>query len=411
MKRLTTRIANPLLAGLLPCLTITLSAFAAEPGTNDSGISARAMPMTVDGPPVIVEPMALQNAKYICGGQISAGTPIAGDFDGADGMPGTPDDGTSGVIPLMGIPDGALIRKAVLFWSVLTDSPEENNTGMNIYFAGMPIIGTKVGFVAGETPCFPQDNTIGWKADVTSLVTGNGDYPVSGFPGGNSLFGADFTEGATLAVLYDDDSETLRRLVEYEGMAVTNLVGETVSQTLMSFTAGPFPVTATWYPVVGNGQDAPDALTFGPLDLGSTIFDGSTAAFPAGTCSFIEGSNQCFWDDDNVDVSAAFAGGETSVVVAGGSPPMGGDCHSWIAMQLVVSVDPAQFGIFCDEGGRYVDAQCPPTDEYRNHGEYMSCVAAAAEAFLASENVLCEEVQSCIVNPRARSDVGKKTKP
>jgi hypothetical protein len=35
MKRLTTRIANPLLAGLLPCLTITLSAFAPEPGTND----------------------------------------------------------------------------------------------------------------------------------------------------------------------------------------------------------------------------------------------------------------------------------------------------------------------------------------------------------------------------------------
>jgi hypothetical protein len=367
--------------------------------------------MTPNGPPVIDNPMTLQNAKYVCGGQVSAGTPIAGDADGADGMPGTPDDGTSGVIPLTGIPDGALIRKAVLFWSVLTDSPEADNSGMNIDFAGMPIIGTRVGFVAGETPCFPQQNTIGWKADVTSLVPGNGDYAVSGFPGGNLLFGSDLTEGATLAVLYDDRSDTLRRLVEYEGMAVTNLMGETVNQTLMSFVAGPYPVTATWYPVVGNGQNSPDVLTFGPLDFGSTIFDGSTAAFPANTCSFIEGSTQCFWDDDNVDVSMAFAGGENSVVVAGGSPPTGGDCHSWIAMQLVVSVDPAQFDTFCEDGGAYVDAQCPPGDEYRNHGQYMSCVAAAAEAFLVSEDVLCEEVQSCIVNPRARSDVGKKIKP
>lgn len=408
-----TRLAKGAL-GILPLLAISVSGFAADPGSTSDMASVRSMatPILLNGPPVISEPMSLTNAKYICGGQVSAGTPIAADADGADGVLGTPDDGNSGVIPLAGIPDGAVIRKAVLFWSVLTDSPEEDNTGMNIYFNGMPIVGTKVGFVAGKTPCFPQDNTVGWKADVTQLVSGNGDYTVMGFPGGNTVGGSDFSEGATLAVLYDDSSYTLRRLVEYEGMAVNNAMGETVHQTLMGFTAGPFPVEATWYPVVGNGQNSADVLSFGPLDFGSTIFDGSTAAFAAETCSLDGGLiAHCFWDDDNVDVSGAFLGGETSVVVVGGTPPSGGDCHSWIAMQLVVSVDPPQFGVFCDEGGRYVDAQCPPYSEYRNHGEYMSCVAAAAEAFLASENILCEEVQSCIVNPRARSDVGKKSKP
>lgn len=397
------------------CAAAALPVLAAEPGTADvAGVRTMMAPL-VDVAPLadIVDPMVQTNAKYICGGQVSAGTPIAGDYDGADGLLLTGDDGTSGVIPLAGIPDGAKIRKAVLFWSVLTDSPEVDDIGMHILFDGMPVAGTKVGFVAGATPCFPQDNTVGWKADVTAMVSGNGNYVVAGFPGANSLSGPDFTEGATLAVLFDDGSRTLKRLVEYEGVAVTNgaALTQTLTQTLAGFTAGPFPVTATWYPVIGNGQNAPDYLWFGSLDLGSTILNGSTAAFGASTCSYTDsGSLECFWDDDNVDVSAAFLGGDTSVTVAGGVGPGASDCHSWIAMQLVVGVDPAQFDGLCTAGGAYVDAQCPIGD-YRNHGDYMSCVSQAAQAFLSAEGVLCGEAQSCIVNPRARSNVGKKPRP
>jgi hypothetical protein len=347
----------------------------------------------------ILNPMTQVNAKYICGGQVSAGTPIAGNAAGL---------GTSGVIPLAGIPAGAKIRKAMLFWSVLTNSAEAANPGMNIAFNGNPITGVKIGFVAGESPCFPQANTMGWKADVTSLVAGNGAYTVGGFPGGNAITGANFTEGATLAVLYDDKSSTLRRLVEYEGMAVTNSGGEVVSQALMGFTAGGAPVQATWYPVTGNGQAAADTLGFGSLNLGSTILDGSTAAKAAGTCSYTDsGTTECYWDDDNVNVSAAFVGGETSVTVVGGVPEAGGDCHSWLAMQLIVTTPPAQFQDFCAAGGAYADAQCPPGGTYKNHGAYLSCVAQAAEAYLAGQGILCEELQSCIVNPRARSGVGK----
>lgn len=390
---------------------VALPVLAAEPGTVDVFSLRSMMAPMVDQAPLadIVDPMILTNAKYICGGQVSAGTPIAGDYDGADGILLTGDDGTSGVIPLAGIPDGAKIRKAVLFWSVLTDSPEVDDIGMHILFDGMPVTGTKVGFVAGATPCFPQDNTIGWKADVTAMVSGNGNYVVTGFPGANRMTDHDFTEGATLAVLFDDGSRTLKRLVEYEGVAVTNF--GTLSQTLAGFTAGPFPVSATWYPVIGNGQSAPDYLWFGPLDLGSTILDGGTAAFAPSTCSYTDtASLECFWDDDNVDVSAAFLGGETSVTVSGGISGGANDCHSWIAMQLVVGTDPAEFDSLCAAGGAYVDAQCP-IGEYRNHGEYMRCVSQAAQAFLSAEGVLCGEVQSCIVNPRARSDVGKKPRP
>ena len=53
----------------------------------------------------------------------------------------------------------------------------------------------------------------------------------------------------------------------------------------------------------------------------------------------------------------------------------------------------------------------PPTEIWRNHGEYVSCVAHAAQESLAGLTCLSEkqadEVIGCIVSERARSDVGK----
>ena len=86
----------------------------------------------------------------------------------------------------------------------------------------------------------------------------------------------------------------------------------------------------------------------------------------------------------------------------------GGDCHSFVAMDLAVSVDDA--GI-CAITGEQVDAACPPTDIWRNHGEYVSCVAHAAEESLAGLTCLTveevDEIHGCVVSERAKSDVGK----
>ena len=67
----------------------------------------------------------------------------------------------------------------------------------------------------------------------------------------------------------------------------------------------------------------------------------------------------------------------------------------------------------CKDIGVQVDMVCPPDADYRNHGEYVSCVAHAATEFLrlfepcfTEEEI--EDVHGCVVSPRARSDVGKK---
>lgn len=378
-------------------------AMAQQDGTIDSIGEA-----PVDEGPVISladveEPMLFRNRTLTCGNIAAAGTPIAGNAAGG---------GNSGEISISGIPPTATVTSARLYWSVLTDDDQTAETGKTISFDGNVISGEMVGF-APETPCFPQANTVAWTADVTGLVAdpGNGVYGVSGFPGDNNLNGPNFTEGVSLVITYADPTSAARTIVTYEGLAVTNAIGETLHQTLQGFEAGG-AVSATWIPVVGNGQvfvAGEEMLEFaagaGVLNFDGSL-DGGTGAFAAGSCAYLDtaGTN-CYWDDDNHDVSAAFNPGDLFADV---NYTMGGDCHSFVAMDLAVSVDDA--GI-CAITGDAVDALCPPTDIWRNHGEYVSCVAHAAEESLAGLACLTEEqledIHGCVVSERARSDVGK----
>lgn len=360
-----------------------------------------------------LNPMSLVSSNLICGGKVTQGTPIAGNACGADAICGNADDGTSGNIAIAGMPVTATVKQATLYWTILTNANEASNTGQTISFNGSSIAGTQIGFSAGRTPCFPQTNTVAWKSDVTSLVTGNGTYTVAGLPGGNQIGGQNFAEGASLEIIYTDPGAPLNTVVVYEGLTVTNSGGDTVTQTLDAFLANAFgPVSATWFPVIGNGQLAPETLTFdGSLASinfsNDLLLDGGTSEIPANACRYTDSAQtDCFWDDDHPDVSAAIANGDTSATVR---YALTGDCHSFVAMELVVSADVAAV---CPAGGAAVDVACPPTATYKNHGEYVSCVAHAAEAFLGELTCIApsalDEIQSCIVNPRARSNVGKR---
>ena len=374
----------------------------------DGSVDPAAEDPVTDAPVVALadfdDPMLFRDRALICGDVAASGTPIAGNAAG---------DGNSGEIDISGIPDTAAVVSARLYWTVLTDDDQVSETGKTISFAGNVVSGDMVGFAA-ETPCFTQANTVAWTADVTSLVAapGNGVYAVSGFPGSNNIAGGDFTEGVSLVITYADAASTAKAVVSYEGLAVTNDPGETLNQTLEGFTAGG-AVSASWIPVVGNGQvigASDELLEFaggaGAVNLDSSL-DGSTAAFAAGTCSYLDqgGNTQCYWDDDLHDVSAAVSPGD---VFADVNYELGTDCHSFVAMDLAVSVDDAGA---CAIAAEQVDAACPPTDIWRNHGEYVSCVAHATEEALAGLTCLSEEqlddISGCVVSERAKSDVGK----
>lgn len=287
-----------------------------------------------------VDPMTQVDAINVRGGVVTQGSPIAGDFDGADNVQGNADDGTSTNITL-DVP-GTSVVMAKLYWTVLTNSDEASNQGQSIEFDGEPVDGSLVGFAEGRTPCFPQANTFAWTADVTDLVTtGLATHTVAGLPGGNQINGADFAEGASLLVVFRDPTETAREVVLYEGLAVTREFGDTVDQTLTGFDANALgAVEAEWFPVIGNGQVSPEDLTFtgslGSLDLGNdALLDGSTSEFPQGTASYTDsGLTQVFWDDDHPDVSSVIANDDTS---ASFEYELTGDCHTFVASWLQVT--------------------------------------------------------------------------
>lgn len=387
-------------------------------GIGDHGGSVNAMSLLQADS--FDNPMSLVEKQVVCGDIAVQGTPIAGNACGADGLCGNADDGNSGTITIAGIPATALVAKATLYWTVLTNSPEASDPGKMIFLDGYMVMGSKVGFAAGDTPCFPQENTIAWKADVTGLVSdpGNGTYTLSGFPGGNTATGEDFTEGVTLNVLYNDPGSPFKELVVFEGLAVTNKSGDVLTQTLDGFVAHAFgPVSATWIPVIGNGQIGSEDVFFdgslGSIDFSNDLLlDGGTSEIPVNGCSYLDiGQTDCFWDDDTPDVSSVIDNSDTSATVR---HTYTADCFSFVAMQLLVSAAVDEDDV-CRAGGEVVDAACPPDSSlYKNHGAYVSCVAHATEDYL--ETQVCfsderlEEIQSCIVSARARSAVGKKAK-
>jgi hypothetical protein len=66
-------------------------------------------------------------------------------------------------------------------------------------------------------------------------------------------------------------------------------------------------------------------------------------------------------------------------------------------------------GVFVDPGGCAMIQYCSPGGDWKNHGQYLNCIAHAAEAWL-QEEVITEEEKDAIVSEAAQSDVGKKEK-
>jgi len=389
----------------------------AQVGSSSGGIGIQT---------IFDNPLVFQNNPLVCGDVTQAGTAIAGDADGADNDILTlGDNGTSGQIPVAGIPATAKVAQARLYWTVLTDDAEDSFTGAAINFNGTPILGTKIA-TSGDTPCFPQENTLAYRADVTALVPspGNGTYTVSGFPGGNAIGSVavdpapNFTEGTTLQIMWSNESTTFRQIASYEasgaGILPVSLSGDTLTQTLGNFlTNAAGAVSGKLYEVVGNGQNLGSSELVdvdGLVNLNDTL-DGSSAGTPAETCSYTDSAqNDCFWDDDAPDISAALTNADTSVTY---NYTQTVDCHDFPALVVSVSTD-LTFGDYCEDGGAFVDAQCPAAGPlgggtWANHGDYVSCVSEAANAYLANNNTVCST--SCIVNPRARSNVGRGGQP
>jgi hypothetical protein len=200
-----------------------------------------------------------------------------GDYAAAGtGMRGT----GAGVITIAGIPPGATVTNAYLYWAIVNGAAP-SATFDDGFFNGQAISGTSIGTDAD--PCWANTTTTyAYRADVTDLVNpgGNGIYALSGFATGPPLpttpFGEPNTpplnEGASLVVVYTHPVVENRVIVIYNG---ADTVDDEISlvSTMLSFPAiGPGSAKSTY--VVADGQAVQsDQTIFTGKDNTSMVID------------------------------------------------------------------------------------------------------------------------------------------
>jgi hypothetical protein len=239
-----------------------------------------------------------------------------------------------GTINITGVPAGATVVSATLLWDILNDSDDPALAQGS--FDGTAITGTE--WASGATPCWSAvSSNFSYEADVTSLVTGNGGYSLTGFASGDTdgrdpwNVGSDapMLEGASLVVVYQMASMPLANIQIGAGGTETD-TGNEADAIMGGFTVtNPAAVTTTY--IVADGQESGN----------SAGFDGSTlpgVGFPGADPQSVPGYSQgTLWDTVTTDVSSLVNIGDTSasMSVTGGT-----DCLVWVGQVLDVSSAP-----------------------------------------------------------------------
>jgi hypothetical protein len=244
---------------------------------------------------------------------------IKGDYVAAGvGMRGT----GAGSITIREIPANARVTNAFLYWAIIG----ANNDPEPIMFRGN-INGTRIkGELIGTDtdPCWdPSVATFAFRTNVTSLVTGNGTYTLSGFASG-AFFTPPLNEGASLVIIYEiPNTSGLRNVVINDGADTIDAFNQGVSTVMHIPPIGKLGEAKTTF-IVADGQDEfPD----------STVFNGTIIATDLeglGGMDSFEGSDGQFWDTDTYDVTSIVSSGDSSISVGISVPPFH-DCLVHIA--------------------------------------------------------------------------------
>ncbi|MBI1736982.1 MAG: DUF3344 domain-containing protein [Candidatus Rokubacteria bacterium] len=240
----------------------------------------------------------------------------------------------SGRIRIAGIPSGALVEQAFLYWAVL--NPTATASLARGRFEGQTIRGTSVGTCA--EPCWGGGATRVYRADVTEFVTGNGTYRLRGFASGlrtgespwSSNRALPYAEGATLVVIYRHATAPVRTIVLFEGCSL--FYGSTrVAFKLSGFVADPVR-DARVTVVVADGQSTAGT------EQEVLQFNGTTIAGPSPSPWNGSDGPQPLWDTGTYTVTSLTRGGAKLVRIAsGGATTSGNDCLVFVAAVFAVT--------------------------------------------------------------------------
>jgi hypothetical protein len=219
-------------------------------------------------------------------------------------------------INITGIPTGASVVRAFLYWGMLDNGIEASLGQLNLN--GTQVTGSLIG--AGPDTCWGRTNSFTFRADVTPLVTGNGTYSITGFATGGNIL----QEGASLVVIYQLAGLPTKTVILADGNISIPIGTATGTTSFSGFTtAGPVSAATTF--MVGDGQ----ANQFGTTPV---TFTGSLGSLSLP--GLFAGNNGPLWDTDNFNVSSVVGPGVTSDTAR---ITVSGDCLLWSAQAFSVT--------------------------------------------------------------------------
>lgn len=242
-------------------------------------------------------------------------TEVSTDFVSA-GFGGMRGIGT-GTLTLAGV--SGPVTRALLYWHGPTRSTDPTANAL-VTFGGAPVTGTQIGF--SDNNCWGFTNSQAYRADVTSLVAGDGSYSLANFTKPNAEI-----NGVSLLVFFDDGNPANNRdIVLFDGndSNIANAFDANGWNTTLSginYSSG----TANLQLHVSDGQSfADDALLLNGMTLAPAgpVFQGNTVPNGAATSGGL-------WDIRDFDVTPFLTPGPNTLNLTTG---VNADCLSLIVV-------------------------------------------------------------------------------
>jgi hypothetical protein len=224
-----------------------------------------------------------------------------------------------GTIALDGLPEGAIVLEAYLYWATIGNSGSYTQPAIN----GAVVNGQVIG-VSADT-CWGAMRNFVYRAEVTPHVRSNGLYTISGLPS-NLNIGND-SQGASLVVLYRLSG--LRRTVIINDGAVTlDLVINSYTDTIGDFFADQPMAEAHITYLVGDGQER--------WSTGAVMFEGTSIANNVFT-----GVDGDYWGTLTFDITGRVTEPSSTTTINNLNPldPDSPDCLVWAATIFSVETE------------------------------------------------------------------------
>ena len=214
------------------------------------------------------------------------------------------------IFSIAGIPAGATVVNAYL----LINELDHGSLDTTFTLDGNALTVNQVG--ESTSPGWGASRVVTFRADVSTLVTGNGSYTL----GGAGEIGADAYEGASLVVVYEDTSVTTDSIITLHEGSVTQL-DSPVTIPIEFNTNNPLPqnfLNANMTLVTFDGQDSfPDVA----IDFQATSAGSATTIIPTGNFGSDQGGGEQF----TIDISALITQADTGADLTQTTPPTNSD--------------------------------------------------------------------------------------